>query len=97
MRRYIRSGSMPSVGMKKSPDVKLYVPRRGADGLLHRIVAKAWPSLQRAVGKSGGSWPHFVRREFDTLRCCGCLEHGFLRLHCHHCRLERLVPFSWKG
>ena len=83
--------------MDELPNANLYAPRGKAVGLLHRTVAKAWPSLQRAAGESGGGWPHFVRREFDRFLCCGCLEHGFLRLYCHHCRLDRLVPNSSKG
>ena len=97
MMPHICSQTTPAAGTKGLPNVKLYAPRRRADGLLYRIVAKAWPSLQRAAGESGGSWPHFVRREFDKFMCCGCLEHGFLRLYCHHCRLDRLVPNSSKG
>jgi hypothetical protein len=53
--------------------------------------------LQRAAGERGGSWPFFVQREFDKYLRCGCLEHGFLRVYCHHCKLDRLVPFSCKG
>ena len=74
-----------------------HTPRHRPRGLLHRTVARAWPLLQRAAAERGGSWPFFVQREFDKYLRCGCLEHGFMRLCCHHCKLDRLVPFSCKG
>ena len=73
------------------------VPRRPEHSLLRRTVARAWPELLRRTLERGGAWPHFVAREFDNFLRCGCLEHGFIRLYCQNCRLDRLVPFSCKG
>ena len=39
----------------------------------------------------------FVEREFRDFLICGVLAHGFARLRCGQCALERLVPFSCKG
>ena len=74
-----------------------HVPRRPQQSLLHRTVAQAWPQLLRRTLERGGAWPQFVTREFDKFLCCGVLEHGFIRLYCQQCRLDRLVPFSCKG
>ena len=74
-----------------------HVPRRPEHSLLRRTVARGWPELLRRTLERGGAWPHFVAREVDNFLRCGCLEHGFIRLYCQNCRLERLVPFSCKG
>ena len=41
--------------------------------------------------------PAFVEQEFYDFLTCGILAHGFARLRCTECALERLVPFSCKG
>jgi|SRR5712691_644340 len=41
--------------------------------------------------------PKFVEREFREFLTCGVLAHGFARLRCDVCAVERLVPFSCKG
>src|SRR5262245_487112 len=45
----------------------------------------------------GTPLPAFVEQEFRDFLTCGVLEHGFARLRCTDCALERLVPFSCKG
>ena len=89
--------SQPRFWAPGPPAAPAHVARHGARGLLYRTVGHAWPRLRRAAGERGGSWPFFVQREFDRYLRCGCLEHGFLRVYCHHCKLDRLVPFSCKG
>jgi hypothetical protein len=41
--------------------------------------------------------PGFIAREFREFLTCGVLAHGFARVRCERCALERLVPFSSKG
>jgi hypothetical protein len=41
--------------------------------------------------------PRFVARELRTFLRCGVLAHGFVRVHCDACGLDRVVPFSCKG
>jgi hypothetical protein len=38
-----------------------------------------------------------VEQEFRDFLTCGVLAHGFARLRCTDCALERLVPFSCRG
>jgi Transposase zinc-binding domain/Putative transposase len=45
----------------------------------------------------GASVPAFVELEFRDFLTSGVLAHGFARLRCTDCPLERLVPFSCKG
>ena len=40
--------------------------------------------------------PRFVEREFRAYLACGIAAHGFLRVHCDTCGLDRLVPYSCK-
>jgi hypothetical protein len=41
--------------------------------------------------------PRFVERELRGFLGCGVLAHGFVRVHCDGCGLDRLVAFSCKG
>jgi len=41
--------------------------------------------------------PRFVARELEAFLRCGVLAHGFVRVHCDACGLDRAVPFSCKG
>lgn len=41
--------------------------------------------------------PRFVEREFRGFLRCGILAHGFVRVHCDGCGLDRVVAFSCKG
>ena len=41
--------------------------------------------------------PRFVERELRAFLRCGILAHGFVRVHCDGCGLDRVVAFSCKG
>jgi len=41
--------------------------------------------------------PRFVERELRSFLRCGILAHGFVRVHCDDCGLDRVVGFSCKG
>ena len=43
------------------------------------------------------SVPRFVARELRAFLRCGILAHGFVRVHCDGCGLDRVVAFSCKG
>jgi len=53
------------------------------------------PFLQRA-NERGQPAPRFIEQTLRAYLRCGVLAHGFLRLHCEACKLDRLVPFSCK-
>ena len=48
------------------------------------------------LAAQGRSLPTYVQREFEDFLRCGRLEHGFLRVRCADCHVERLVAFSCK-
>ena len=76
-----------------------YRPRDTERGVLHTVVrAHLETFLQEAAQRAdGASLPRFVEQEFRQFLTCGVLAHGFARLRCDTCALERLVPFSCKG
>ena len=46
------------------------------------------------LAEQGTALPAYVEKEFEAYLKCGRLEHGFLRVRCESCHLERLVAFS---
>ena len=48
------------------------------------------------LAEQGKVLPGYVQQEFGAYLKCGLLEHGFLRVHCESCHLDRLVAFSCK-
>jgi hypothetical protein len=76
-----------------------YRPRRAEHTVLYRVIAEHLDAFLEAVRRQadGASLPAFVEQEFRDFLTCGMLAHGFARLRCTECALERLVPFSCKG
>jgi hypothetical protein len=50
--------------------------------------------VARTGSNTGAELPRFIKGEFDALRECGILAHGFLRLHCGERRHDKLLAFS---
>ena len=73
-----------------------YERHRPEQTLLYQIVEAHYPALVEQLGHQGKCLPKHVRREFEDYLKCGRLEHGFLRVRCDKCHLERLVAFSCK-
>jgi len=44
----------------------------------------------------GASLPQFIEPEFDAYPESGMLAHGFLRLRCNECSLDKLAALSCK-
>jgi hypothetical protein len=74
-----------------------YRPRRPEETLLHQTVRENLETFLARAQDGDHPVPHFVEREFRAYLECGVLAHGFLRLHCDGCGLDRLLPFSCKG
>ncbi|MBW2543652.1 MAG: transposase zinc-binding domain-containing protein [Deltaproteobacteria bacterium] len=73
-----------------------YTPRCPEQSLLHRIVREQLEPFLARARETGRPAPRFVEQELRAYLRCGVLAHGFLRLHCDACKLDRLVPFSCK-
>ena len=67
--------------------------------MLHGVVQDHVDDFLRAAADraDGAGLPEFIAREFRKFLTCGVLAHGFARVRCERCALERLVPFSCKG
>ena len=75
----------------------VYVRRTPEQTLLYQTVARHLDSFSQSNAERGGVLPWFVKREFEGFLKCGILAHGFVRVYCRSCKLERLVAFSCKG
>jgi hypothetical protein len=80
-----------------------YRPRYTEDTVLYRVIDEHLGAFLDTARRhaDGASLPAFVEQEFrDFLTCCVLAHgfaHGFARLRCTECALERLLPFSCKG
>jgi len=73
-----------------------YAPRSPEQTLLHRVVREQIETFLAHTRWRDQPAPRFVEEEFRAYLRCGVLAHGFLRVHCDDCRLDRLIPFSCK-
>ena len=73
-----------------------YERHRPEHTLLDQLIEQHYPALIAQLDAQGRSLPPHVHQEFEAYLKCGRLEHGFLRVRCATCRLERLVAFSCK-
>src|SRR5262249_56453563 len=67
--------------------------------MLYRVIDEHLDAFLETARRhaDGAALPAFVEQEFRDFLTCGVLAHGFARLRCTGCALERLVPFSCKG
>jgi hypothetical protein len=74
-----------------------YARRQPEESILYRVVqAELGTYLARAQAREHPV-PRFVERELWGFLRCGILAHGFVRVHCDGCGLDRVVAFSCKG
>jgi len=74
-----------------------HAPRRFADSILYEVLRTELETfLARAAARERPA-PRFVARELRAFLRCGVLAHGFVRVHCDACGLDRVIPFSCKG
>jgi hypothetical protein len=75
------------------------LPAARRRAVLYRVIAEHLDAFLETAGRhaDGTALPGFVEQEFRDFLTCGVLAHGFARLRCTDCALERLVPFSCKG
>ena len=74
-----------------------YSPRRAEQSVLYQVVRDQIENFVARAHEAGRVVPRFVERELRRYLECGILAHGFVRLSCTECRIDRLVPFSCKG
>ena len=86
----------PRLGAERCNDGN-YSPRHSEVSVLYEVLrTELEPFLARAAARERPA-PRFVARELRAFLRCGVLAHGFVRVHCDACGLDRVVPFSCKG
>jgi hypothetical protein len=77
----------------------VYRPPEAEHAVLYRVIDEHLDAFLETARRhaDGVRLPAFVEQEFRDFLTCGVLAHGFARLRCTDCALERLVPFSCKG
>jgi ribosomal protein S27E len=80
----------------RAPGGLQYARHRPEETLLYQIIDDNYADCLARFEAEGRSLPRFVRREFEDYLKCGRLEHGFLRVRCSGCHVEKLVAFSCK-
>ncbi len=64
--------------------------------VLYQVLARTWPGVVRDYREAEERISRHVLTEFDRYFRCGILQHGFVRLQCPKCDLERVVAYSCK-
>ena len=73
----------------------VYRPRDAEHTVLHAVIREHLETFlhEAATRTDGPGLPRFVEEEFRAFLRCGVLAHGFARLRCDGCGLDRLLPF----
>jgi len=80
------------------PDGKNEYARRVPEqSVLYGVVQTELETFLARAHADGRIVPRFVERELRGFLRCGILAHGFVRVHCDDCGLDRVVAFSCKG
>jgi len=74
-----------------------YERRRPEETVLYGVVQQELESFLARARSRDRTVPRFVERELRAYLRCGILAHGFVRVHCDECGLDRAVSFSCKG
>ena len=74
-----------------------YARRRSEESVLYGVVQQELETFLARGQERERSVPRFVERELRGLLHCGVLAHGFVRVRCDACGLDRVVAFSCKG
>jgi hypothetical protein len=74
-----------------------YLRRRPEESVLYNVVQGELETFLARARSRDRPVPRFVERELRGFLGCGILAHGFVRVHCDGCGLDRVVAFSCKG
>jgi hypothetical protein len=74
-----------------------YERRRPEETVLYGVVQQELETFLARARSRDRTVPRFVERELRAYLRCGILAHGFVRVHCDECGLDRVVGFSCKG
>ena len=84
-------------GAARRGEERPYARRKPEASDLYQIVQQELETFLAGAAARERPVPRFVARELRAFLRCGILAHGFLRVHCDGCGLDRVVAFSCKG
>jgi hypothetical protein len=74
-----------------------YERRQPEETVLYGVVQGELETFLARARSRERTVPRFVERELRAYLRCGILAHGFVRVHCDECGLDRVVAFSCKS
>jgi hypothetical protein len=74
----------------------VYKARQTEESILYGVVAENLEAFLARQEQRERIVPRFVEREFRAFLDWEIPAHGFLRIHCDECGLDRILPFSCK-
>jgi len=96
----VASGALPAPhlhGPSGRGEEPAYARRRPEESVLYGVVQKELETFLARAQARERLVPRFVERELRGFLRCGILAHGFVRVRCDGCGLDRVVAFSCKG
>jgi hypothetical protein len=84
-------------GASRRGDEHTYARRRPEESALYGVIQRELETFLVRAQARERPVPRFVERELRGFLRCGVLAHGFVRVHCDECGLDRVVAFSCKG
>ncbi len=78
-------------------EAQRYARHRPEQSVLYGVVQQELETFLARAQARERPVPRFVEREIRAFLRCGILAHGFVRVHCDDCGLDRVVAFSCKG
>lgn len=81
----------------RAGEKRSYARRRPEESVLYGVVQQELETFLARARERERPVPRFVERELRAFLHCGILAHGFVRVHCDDCGLDRVVAFSCKG
>ena len=89
-----------AVGNRRTPGgacEATYARRQPEETVLYGVVQGELETFLARARSRERTVPRFVERKLRAYLRCGILAHGFVRVHCDECGLDRVVAFSCKG
>ncbi|MCX5739146.1 MAG: hypothetical protein NTZ61_11755, partial [Proteobacteria bacterium] len=81
-------------GAARRGEARRYARRKPEASDLYQVVQQDLETFLASPAARERPVPRFVARELRGFLRCGILAHGFVRVHCDSCGLDRVVAFS---
>ncbi len=79
------------------PSAPPYLPRRPTQTVLFQTILNHLETFIDHLDATAHPLPRWLEDNLRAFLRCGQPQYGFVRVRCHHCKVDRAVPFSCKG